>query len=468
MPIADAILALSPTHYWKMNSAVGDLTLPDSVGSYNLTSVINDGGGAAGPEAGTTAQRLYSDQIWTSPAFGLAGWTTHTWLLFFTVQANGAPTAFTDFLGFGDPSNRTARGFRAQFQSTASQNAAFRVIGTGNQSLSSSAPWPQTNWHYFAWTVSASGGVQVAIDGVTFSTVSTGIGTAPLSTDRLWIQSAAPMVMCHLAFVPSVLNSTVLAGVTATIPLWPTGQIPNQPGEGGGGGGGGLTPDQAAQLSAIDTKTDDIPGLVAASTYISDQVNIIRGVVEDTNTKVGQIGTDVGNIVNTLLPQLAVVINDIGAQVAQILDGITSKISSAAGDVLATIGRFFDQHSKDVLGQFNPTSGPTCERIDWNIGGASYFGVTVFITTRPTHYWPLTPDNEWTYPDLAVLRIIVSGEMVLRVPVHNNNVSVRPLPSMFPAVIAGVGVPIAPSDYHIIVDWGDGVCGYIELDYLPT
>lgn len=468
MPIADAILALSPTHYWKMDSAAGDLTLADSVGSYTLSSVINDGGGAAGPEPGTTAQRLYSDQIWTSPAFGLAGWTTHTWIVFFTVQANGAPTAFTDFLGFGDPSNRTARGFRAQFQSTASQNASFRVQGTSNQSLSSSAPWPQSNWHFFAWTVSATGGVQTAIDGVTFSTVSSSIGTAPLSTDRLWIQSAAPMVMCHLAFVPSVLNSTALAGVTAAIPIWPTGQIPNQPGEGGGSGGGGLTEGQAAQLDDIQGKVADIPGITAAVNFISDTVNHIKGVTDDTNVKVGQLQTDVGNIINTLFPQLGDVLNDIGAQVAQVLDGITSTITNLAGTVTTTIGKFFDQHSKDVLGQFNPTGGPTCEQIDWNIGGASYFGVTLTITTRPQRFWPVTPDKQWTYPDLAVIRIYISGELVLREPVHLNSHSIRPLPGMFPAQVAGIGVPIAPSDYHIIVDFADGVCGYIELDYLPT
>ena len=470
MTLASAIALLNPNLWLKLDEGSGTTANNSGslanhgtlTGSYDLSAI--------GPEIGTTCLRMFSGGLLTTLGMDVTSIAPLSLGCWISMDASGTVGATYPVFGIGDPANPLTRGPIVWENHAALGAPRLNYRWNAGAQGQANLPTPALDWHWIVVTnATGTNGTKLYVDGQLVQQITPTTSVPALSTDPLWLRCDEPLVIAHLCFWGGrLLSQTEIQSVANEKGPWPPDGPINTKTDGGGGGGGGLTSDQAAQLTDIQTKVADIPGITDAVNFISDTVNHIKGVTDDTNVKVAQLQVDVGNIINSLFPQLADVLNDIGAQVTQILDGITSTITNLAGTVTTTIGKFFDQHSKDVLGQFNPTGGPTCEQIDWNIGGASYFGVTLTITTRPQRFWPVTPDKQWTYPDLAVIRIYISGELVLREPVHLNSHSIRPLPGMFPAQVAGIGVPIAPSDYHIIVDFADGVCGYIELDYLPT
>lgn len=474
--IRDAHIATDPWLYYPLD----DGTLVD-IGSNSHTAALSGDTdlNALGVVRDELALHMGTTGAITSDTLGMNTLGDFSMGCYFMMAPISAWNAYRPLMTIGLAGTTVGSGWGGGLGVNGVSGATPTPLGVGwpssNFASGAAVSQPVGFWHHLAMTYTASSrSVTCFTDGAAGSATIMPITTQPFRvSDRLVVSwPFGQCVISHVAFWRFLVTPAMFASIGGFSSNWPPNQQIQVGGGGGGDGGGGgtvlLGDPQAGQLTDIQTKVADIPGLVDAVNFISDTVNHIKGITDDTNVKVGQIQTDVGNIVNTLFPQLADVLNDIGAQVTQILDGITSTITNLAGTVTTTIGKFFDQHSKDVLGQFNPTGGPTCEQIDWNIGGASYFGVTLTITTRPQRFWPVTPDKQWTYPDLAVIRIYISGELILREPVHLNSHSIRPLPGMFPAQVAGIGVPIAPGDYHIIVDFADGVCGYIELDYLPT
>jgi hypothetical protein len=226
MSLHDAIVALSPLHYWTFATAANQLTVNDTVGTLNFSSAVNDGGGVTGPEQGTTAQRLFSDQIWTTPGLNANAWTSATWLMLATVPANGAPTTYTDVLGWGDPNNRPARGFRVLQQSGSAQTASWRAMTQTAQAVSSAVQWPQNQWHLIAWQYNtASPYLGISIDGNAFTTTTTVLGPAPINTDQLWIQSQSPAAIAHLAAFNYQVSPTQLLTIANQIQNWMV-QIP--------------------------------------------------------------------------------------------------------------------------------------------------------------------------------------------------------------------------------------------------
>ncbi|HEX8838146.1 MAG TPA: hypothetical protein VF748_14490 [Candidatus Acidoferrum sp.] len=155
----------------------------------------------------------------------------------------------------------------------------------------------------------------------------------------------------------------------------------------------------------------------------------------------------------------------------QSLTTVQSSVQTTLGDAVSNaitgIGAFLKQHSNDEFGYFNPTGGPTCDLIDVNISNGAYWGLRVNITTRPDRYIGTTPDNEWSLADLAVIRLELNGELLERHPVHMNTYEVQPLPRMDSIPILDHVMPTAPVGYHVIVQWALGVCGSLELQYIP-
>lgn len=193
--------------------------------------------------------------------------------------------------------------------------------------------------------------------------------------------------------------------------------------------GGGLTTSQAAQLTQVETNTN------AQQTQWTEYQEVT-------------------------LPSLNAVLTGITTAVTATIGAGTSALQATVGQILSFI-------PKGDVGEFNPSGGTTCDRIDWNIGGAAYFGMSVLIDAYPDSWVWTTPDENWSVRDLAVLTITRGGVIERRWGIHSRSFSLENLPDMLPVQLANVGIPVAPGDYHIIVDWAPDVCGHIVLYTLP-
>jgi hypothetical protein len=79
----------------------------------------------------------------------------------------------------------------------------------------------------------------------------------------------------------------------------------------------------------------------------------------------------------------------------------------------------------------------------------------------------MTPDNDWSKGDLAVVLVKRAEFEIARYPVHGTWETIYPLPEALPMGVAGVAVPTLPQNYHIIVHWAQGVCGEVLRWYIP-
>jgi hypothetical protein len=174
----------------------------------------------------------------------------------------------------------------------------------------------------------------------------------------------------------------------------------------GGGGGGGLTPEQADQLAATERRT--------------------------------QLLGEPGDLV----------------------------VQGPSGPAPTTLGAIFSRSTLDRLTLFELTAGETCEPVRANF--ASWFSsVIVRVTTIDPTLTPKTPDNEWYFPDLAVLRVFRGGDLYFRRGIHT--------PTFFEQnpwewgwqILNQIPILGAPPDLTVAVDWRPGCCGRVFLVALP-
>lgn len=182
--------------------------------------------------------------------------------------------------------------------------------------------------------------------------------------------------------------------------------------------------------------------------------------LSETHTYTQTMDTNWQQFEAVTLPSLQDVLSGITA-------AVTSTITNAGQGLATTIGQMLSRYTKDTFGVFNWTGGPTCDPIDANIGGTSYFGMELRITVRPDYFVPMTPDQEWVIQDMAVVRCYIGDELVMRTGIHMLTWSMAPLPGMLDIGVANLGVPLAPPGYHVMVDWAMGVCGELLLQYIP-
>lgn len=223
------------------------------------------------------------------------------------------------------------------------------------------------------------------------------------------------------------------------------------------------------QSGTLDTGTNNITWdpTSALWSYLPQELGGQQGLTEQQQQQLEtaaqqstQINQQWQEYEQVTLPSLQDVLNNITA-------GMTATFQAAGQTFGATLGQLFSGTNKGELGVFNPTDGPTCETIDFDIGGAAYFGLTVEVTSYPESWAFTTPAGDWSIRDLAVLRIERGGSQTARYGIHTLSFSLEELPDMLPVSLAGVGVPVAPPNYHIIVDWAGGVCGQLLLYYTP-
>lgn len=460
MTIASAIAALSPSIWYKLDETSG-------TNAANSGSQDNDGTFSGslnltvpGPEIGTTAVRLFSGGQVVSHQMDLTTFVGQTLALWVSLDASGTINTLYPILGIGDPGNRLTRG-----PLIAEQHAAvgtpfwtgrFGSVGTG---LNAPARDPRF-WHWVAVTyASGTNGIKLYLDGTLaqqFNLTSPGTLTA---TDPLLVRSDQPAVVCHVCWFGGTLSQTQIQTVSAELANWPYDLPINAPPP-DAGTGGGLTPPQAAQLDTIETHTSDIPGLVAAATYISDTVDTING-------KVNQLLGDTADLLSNWAGYTGVTLPGLAEVLANITAAVTATIEQASGSLSVTIGQLLSSSPAQFFSSRDLSGGETCEHLDVDVSRSALYGIQLDITQWPSDWKFRTPDHSWGLKDLATINIVRGGAGIFRQGVHTRQHTLAPLPDSFPVGVGRLEAELQPQDYHIVVDFAEGVCGRLWGLVLP-
>lgn len=171
--------------------------------------------------------------------------------------------------------------------------------------------------------------------------------------------------------------------------------------------GGGLTTAQASQLTTIDTNT------------------------------------------STLIGQTQVPVTD--------ATGTTTQMS---------IGAFLGTKSLSDLTVTEITSGPTGSTVTRNLT-AFVFGIIIRIANVPSNLTPITPDDDWYVPDLAVVRIRHGTDLFLRRAIHSSSAIIQWDRGIYQIAFQAVEVAVWPTSMTLEVNWRTGVTGQVFLMLSP-
>lgn len=452
MTIATAIAALSPNLWLKLDEASG--TTAANSGSLSTYGVVSGdvGWGAPGPEVGTHALRLFAGgQVLSSAAMDVHN-PPCTLAMFVSTDASGSTSTPYPVLGIGDPGNRLTRGPMI-FENHVTANIPkwwFRVNVSGAIQIFTTDPI--RGWHHVAlvWQ-NTSPRYSGYVDGnlATFDTFTGEV--LPLLTDPLLLRSDEPLIAAHVCFWGGVLTQTQIQSIANQVAPWPLG-LPINYTPPTSGGGGGLTPDQATQLSETHGWTSDIPGLVDASNFISSTVSTIQGMTGDIQTKVNQILSDTASLVANIPSNIGSILETLDAGWREVLSSITDRIPA---------GQLDTPHGRNISG------GITCIPVYEDLSNQPVYSITVEINSYPDGWQFSTPDHAWSARDFAVIRFYVGTALVGRQGIHTIVHTITPLPnSLYPLFWGGIFRTL-PANYHVTVDWADGVCGTVTgTDFL--
>jgi len=148
-------------------------------------------------------------------------------------------------------------------------------------------------------------------------------------------------------------------------------------------------------------------------------------------------------------------------QLSLAIQAATQVVMTVNGQPLSTtIGKMLTPNLLDRLTTQDISGGVTCDPIRFDASGEFLYGVQLIVTDFPEDWKFGTPDHGWGFHDLAVLSFIRGGVGLQRFGIHTTHTTVYPLPGTpLPWIAEFPGIPIQPPDYHINVDWADGVCG---------
>jgi hypothetical protein len=142
-------------------------------------------------------------------------------------------------------------------------------------------------------------------------------------------------------------------------------------------------------------------------------------------------------------------------------------IRAASGLVQTTLAQLFSRQTLDVVTLGEVTNGPTCEPVRASVD-RWWFGVVIRVTTIPDELVPKTPDEQWYFPDLAVLRVFRGQDLEYRRGIHTPTFMTDHAPWQYSSPLYNlVQVFGAPPDTTIAVDWRAGCCGQVWLQVLP-
>jgi len=141
-------------------------------------------------------------------------------------------------------------------------------------------------------------------------------------------------------------------------------------------------------------------------------------------------------------------------------------LQQASGPVTTTLGKLFSRQLLDTLTLDELTSGPTFDPVRVQFAGW-YYGVIVRVTTIAEDLVAKTPDLEWYFPDLAVLRIFRGADLEFRRGIHTPTFMQEQPWQWGAQILNTVDVLGVPPDLTIAVDWRAGCAGQVFLQRLP-
>lgn len=155
-------------------------------------------------------------------------------------------------------------------------------------------------------------------------------------------------------------------------------------------------------------------------------------------------------------------------QLSLAIQSATQVVMQLGEDVLTLpIGEVLVSHLLDFLSDRSLSNGVTCDPVRYDASLNSLYGVVVRIDSYPPEWEFRTPDGEWGFHDLATLRIVRGGTLVQRHGIHTLTHTMSPLPGLPFPWLNGIPAALQPPDFHIWVDWADGVCGELIGQVLP-
>jgi hypothetical protein len=148
-------------------------------------------------------------------------------------------------------------------------------------------------------------------------------------------------------------------------------------------------------------------------------------------------------------------------QLSLAIQAATQVVTTIGGVALSTtVGQMLTPSLLDRLTTQDISGGVTCEPIRFDASGEFLYGVQLVVTDFPPEWRFGTPDHGWGFHDLAVLQFVRGGVTLKRLGIHTLLTTEYPLPGTpMPWIAFLPGIPMQPPDYHIWVDWAEGVCG---------
>lgn len=155
-------------------------------------------------------------------------------------------------------------------------------------------------------------------------------------------------------------------------------------------------------------------------------------------------------------------------QLSLAINAATTAIANIGGVITQVpVGQVLSWVNPDTWRLVDLAGGVRCDRVDVDLSSDALWGCILRITQYPDTTVFRTPDTAWSFRDLAVLTFVHAGDIVERHGIHSTSHTVSPLPYVALPWPNNFGWPVQPSDYHVTVDWADGVCGELLGLRLP-
>jgi len=137
-------------------------------------------------------------------------------------------------------------------------------------------------------------------------------------------------------------------------------------------------------------------------------------------------------------------------------------VEGSSGPLQVTLGDIFSRKTLDQLTLQELTNGETCDPVRVQLGLLNWFhAIIVRVTTIAPDLVPKTPDHEWYFPDLAVLRVFRGADLEYRRGIHTPTfIQEKPWQWGW-SFLNQVPILGAPPDTTIAVDWREGCCGRV-------
>lgn len=135
-------------------------------------------------------------------------------------------------------------------------------------------------------------------------------------------------------------------------------------------------------------------------------------------------------------------------------------VETPSGSIVRTLADLFSRNTLDRLTLAEVTNGPTCEPVRASFS-FFYYGVIVRVTTIADELVARTPDHEWYFEDLAVLRIFRGQDLQYRRGIHTPTFLTDQAWEFqwnIRNTLDWLGVP---PDNTLAVDWRPGCCGQV-------